>query len=298
MESTPWDPEGVTVALDPRGRLAIGHSAPGLDLKVLYRALVAGRCLDLRASRANVVHWTSAAGEEAALMAPALVARTGDWIFPGLRDAAVALARGMEYDVIAAALRGGRGFGDANLRLGPSTDALGMPLPIAAGLAHAQKLREPGDITFVLFGEGLTTTGVFHETTMHAVHADLPLVFVCRSQLWPFGAPAEAGQVGDSVSERATSCGMWVRRVDGADPIGVYNAVAAAAQRAREGKGPSLVEVVVTRLREDTPAHRDPIERLRLHLDATGVWTQHFHETVETEILRHLDEAFAAEVPS
>jgi len=294
MESTPWDPKGVTVSLDPKGRLAIGHGALGLDLKVLYRALVAARCLDVRASRAALPHWTSAAGEEAALLAAPLVARSSDWIFPGLRDAAVAMARGMEYETIAANLRAGRGFGDPALRLGPSTDALGMQLALASGVALAQKLRGTGEITIASFGEGATTTGAFHETTMNAVHNNLPLVLVCRSQLWPDGAPPEAGQVGDSVADRAKTAGLWVRRVDGADPVGVCGAVSTATQRAREGRGPSLVEVVVTRLRDDTPPHRDPVERLRRHLDNTGVWSQSYHDGIEAGILQPLEEAFGS----
>lgn len=298
MESTPWDPEGVTVALDAKGRLAIGHGALGLDLKVLYRALVAARCLDIRASRADLRHWTSAAGEEAALLAPSLVARATDWIFPGLRDAAVALTRGMDYDALARNLRTGRGFGDARLRLGPISDALGLPLPLAAGVAHGQKLRSTGDITFALFGEGITTTGPFHETLMNAAHHNLPLVLVCRSQMWPDGAPPEAGQIGDNVAERAQTAGLWVRRVDGADPVGVCGAVSTAALRAREGRGPALIEVVVTRLREDTPPHRDPIERLRRHLDHTGVWSQSFHDGIEGSVREPLDLAFRAPDPS
>ena len=89
-----------------------------------------------------------------------------------------------------------------------------MHLALASGRAHAQKLRGNDGVTFALFGEGLSTTGAFHESTMLASALALPLVMVCRSQLWPDGAPAEAGTVGDSVGERAKAAGLWVRRVD------------------------------------------------------------------------------------
>jgi TPP-dependent pyruvate/acetoin dehydrogenase alpha subunit len=84
-----------------------------------------------------------------------------------------------------------------------------------------------------------------------------------------------------------------VRRVDGADPLGVYGAVASAADRARDGRGPGLVEVVVTQLTHDPPAHRDPVERLRRHLDTAGVWTQTFQDVLEAEVAAELDRAFA-----
>ena len=288
METTPWDPEGVAVVLDPQGHVVGDAAVRDVDVKRYYKLLVAARCLDLRLRRAALPMWASAAGEEAPLVATALAADASDWIYPGMRDAAVALARGVDYDAIA-----GRRFASAAHRIATTSGALGMHLALAAGHAHAQKLLRDGGITFALFGEGLTTTGAFHEATMTAVACDLPLVLVCRSQVWPEGAPAEAGTVGDAVADRAKATGLWVRRVDGADPLGVFGAVAAAADRARGGRGPGLVEVVVTQLTHDPPAHRDPVERLRRHLDTTGLWTQTFQDVLEAEVTAELDRAFA-----
>src|SRR5690606_27510312 len=174
----------------------------GLDLKALYKHMVAARSLDIRLSRAALPMWVSSAGEEAPLVATALVAGDDDWIYPGSRDTAIGLARGMSYEAIAAELLArahGRAGAVASLehRIAATTDALGMHLALAAGQAHAQKLSGKRATTFALFGEGTTTTGAFHEATALAVSCDLPLVLVCRSQLWPGGAPAEAGVVGD-----------------------------------------------------------------------------------------------------
>src|SRR5687768_15430378 len=106
MESTPWDPEGVTVVLDPQGRVVHEANLREVDVKRYYKLLVAARCLDVRLGRAAPPMWASAAGEEAALVATVLAARDADWIYPGMRDAAVALARGVDYESIAAALLG------------------------------------------------------------------------------------------------------------------------------------------------------------------------------------------------
>jgi TPP-dependent pyruvate/acetoin dehydrogenase alpha subunit len=100
--------------------------------------------------------------------------------------------------------------------------------------------------------------------------------------------------LGDSVAERARACGLWDRRVDGGDPIATWSAIAAAAARARDRRGPSLVEVVVTQLVHDPPAHRDPIERLRRHLDGLGAWTATFQDVAEAEVRSRLDRAFSA----
>jgi TPP-dependent pyruvate/acetoin dehydrogenase alpha subunit len=171
--------------------------------------------------------WASAAGEEAALVATVLAAADADWIYPGMRDAAVALARGVDYDTIATALLGRSTLpgwiASAKHRIGTTTDALGMQLALASGQAHGHKLLRDGAI---------------------------------------------------------------------ADPLGVFAAVAAAADRARDGRGPALVEVVVTQLGRDPPAHRDPIERLRRHLDAAGLWTQTWEDVIEAEVRQQLDRAF------
>ena len=67
----------------------------------------------------------------------------------------------------------------------------------------------------------------------------------------------EAGLLGDSVAERVKACGMWSKRVDGADVVGVYAAIDQAFRRARDGRGPGLVEAVVTRVEDVDAAERD-----------------------------------------
>lgn len=292
MESTPWDPEGVTVALDPQGRRAEGVAAPGFDPRRCYALMLAARVLDQRLQREGLSHWTPSAGEEAAIVAAVLAAGEDDWIYPGLRDAAVVLARGGDPGTLVRAIANGTRPSALASKIAPVTDALAMHVALAAG--HAQALAHLSEraVALVLFGEGATTTGAFHESTMLAVHADVPLVMICKSQLWPEGAPPEAGLVGDSISDRARASGLWVRRVDGADPLGVYVAVAAACERARERRGPGLVEVVVTPRFREAPPHRDPIERLRRHLEATDAWTPAWQRGLEDEHEAALDRVF------
>ena len=96
---------------------------------------------------------------------------------------------------------------------------------------------------------------------------------------------------GETVAERAKSHGLWSRRVDGADPVGSYRAIARACELARKGDGPALVEAVVAQLAHDPPAHRDPVERLRRRLDTDGVWTRTFQDVIEAEVRGQLDSA-------
>lgn len=293
----------MTTVLDAQGKLAEGAEVDGLDARTLYKHLVAARILDMRLSRLGLPLWAPSGGEEAPVIATAMVARPDEWVYPGTRDNALAMARGLAVETLIGQILGrGQGGGPAlpgrvastDVCVATSTDALGLHLPIAAGQAHAARLNADGKAVFTLFGEGLTSAGVFHETVALAVRGDLPLVMVCRSQVWPDEAPPEAGLFGDSVQERAAVCGLWSRRVDGADPVAVWDVIGAAAQRARSAQGPSLVEVVVTPLVRDPPPHRDPIERLRRHLDAEGQWTETFQDVIEAEARQAIADALAS----
>jgi TPP-dependent pyruvate/acetoin dehydrogenase alpha subunit len=300
MEPSPWDPEGVEVSLDPEGQLLDKRAAHGLDLRSLYKKLVAARLLDLRLARLGLPMWAASAGEEAVAVLAAMLAGPEDWLYPGVRDLALAPIRGMDLDEFAQQVLGSSYNGRtgavaaADLGIAHAPETLGLHLALAAGQAHAQKLAGPGRMTAALFGEGLTTTGMFHETVALAVACDLPLVLVCKSMLWPDGAPAEAGLLGDSVAERVKACGVWSRRVDGADVVAVYAAIDQAFRRARDGRGPALVEAVVTRAEQaaEVPAHRDPVERLRRYLDREGVWTPTFQDVIEAEVRGQLERAF------
>jgi TPP-dependent pyruvate/acetoin dehydrogenase alpha subunit len=299
METTPWDPEGAAALLDAEGKLAGGATLGGLDAKGYYKQLVAARSLDLRLSRAGLPMWASAAGEEAPLVATARVAHPEEHVFPGGRDVAVALVRGMPLPELVRRVVGREGHAPLGRvssparRIAAGTDALGMHLPLAAGYAHGERLGGTGRAVFALCGEGTSTTAAFTETLALAAACDLPLVLVVRSQLWPNGAPAEAGVLGDSVADRVRAYGLWARRVDGADPVAVHNVIASAAERARAGRGPGIVDVVVTPQLHDPPAHRDPIERLRRFLDGRGEWSTTFQDVCEAEIRVQLDQAFA-----
>ena len=302
MQPTAWEPEGVDALLDSKGALADPAAVSGLDLRGYYKKLVAARILDVKLGRLELPMWASAAGEESVSVALAELLRSDDRLFVGNRDAAVAMLRGVPLAELLrqllahpGATTGGRNLpGTINPHghgiFGPS-EGLGINLGLAVGYAHALALYESGAAVVAVFGEGLTTTGMFHESLALAMAHDVPAVFVCKSQLWPEGAPPEAGLLGDSVAERARSLGMWARRCDGADALGVHRSLSAALHRARAGTGPGLVEVVVTPLAQDPPAERDPVERMRRLLDTRGEWTATFQDVTEAEVHGHLDKA-------
>jgi pyruvate dehydrogenase E1 component alpha subunit len=123
-----------------------------------------------------------------------------------------------------------------------TTGIVGAGLPIANGLALASKMRGDGKVTFVNFGDGATNIGAFHEALNMAAIWDLPVVFICQNNQYGEFTPRLESQKCENIADRAAGYGMPGVTVDGNDAAETYLAVAAAAERARRGGGPTLVE--------------------------------------------------------
>ena len=125
---------------------------------------------------------------------------------------------------------------------------VGAGCPIAAGVAMAQQHRGDGGVTVVSIGDGASSQGAVHEAMVFAVSRKLPVVFVLEHNGWSEMTPTERIIPLDFLAKRAAAYGMPGMTVDGADPAEVRDAVRAAADRARRGDGPTLIECRVSRL--------------------------------------------------
>ena len=115
-------------------------------------------------------------------------------------------------------------------------------LPVAVGAALAQKLMKTDKVVLCFFGDGASNTGNFHEALNMASIWDLPVIFVVENNKYAMSVPwAESSKL-PNVADRACAYGIPGEVVDGMDVLAVRGAVADAVKRAREGKGPSLVE--------------------------------------------------------
>ncbi len=126
---------------------------------------------------------------------------------------------------------------------------LGAMVPVAAGLALALALRGQGGVALNFIGDGATSTGDFHEGLNMATVWKLPLVLVIENNRFAFSTPREEQYACRHLADRAPGYGIPGRVVDGNDPEAVYRAVQEAAERARRGEGPTLLEAEVGRLR-------------------------------------------------
>jgi 2-oxoisovalerate dehydrogenase E1 component len=163
---------------------------------------------------------------------------------------------------------------------------VGAGIPIGAGVAMAARARADDRVCVVSVGDGAMNQGAGHEGINFAAVRDLPVIFVVENNAWSEMTPISSTTRVANLSERAAGYGIPGVTIDGNDPFAVAAAVAAAAERARSGRGPSLIEATTVRLmahynrdiehyrtEEDKELSRtlDPLPKLRSRLLAEGM---------------------------
>ena len=206
-------------------------------------------------------------------------------------------------------------FGDAELGCVGMVSMLPDMAPVATGMAMAFKLRSEPRVAMTFFGEGSTANGQWHEAMNFAGVHQLPVVFLLENNRFAYSTPTELEFAVDPV-ERAAGYGFPGVSVDGNDVEAVFEAARVAADRAREGVGPTLIECHTMRMHghgahDDMSyvppelfeewASRDPIERhRRLLADEHGFAEGELDEIrdgCEREVAEAAERALASEMP-
>ena len=297
----------IAAMLDPDGVLTPDAERdariPDDTLRDLYRLMVVCRRLDqegLNLQRQGELGlWGPFAGHEAAQVGAALAMAPTDWIFPYYRDFAMAICRDIDPGKILTVFRGlaHGAWNPYDHRFGPFIIPVGSQVPHAVGFAMGCRLDHEQTAVLSCFGEGATSTGDWHEAMNFAGVFQAPVVFLCENNQWAISVPIEE-QVAGRVVDRATGYGFPGVRIDGTDVLTVYATVRAAAQRAREGGGPYLIESVSCRMQPHTTS--DDPTRYRTEADVEP-WRGSAKDPIErcAERLRKrnaFDEDFAAAV--
>lgn len=128
-----------------------------------------------------------------------------------------------------------------------TTGIVGAGVPIAVGLALGARQQGSDRVVVVNFGDGATNTGSFHEGMNLAAVWNLPVIFICQNNLYAEMTPVGATMKIDQVWKRALAYDMVGFRIDGNDPEAMYHAVSEAAERGRNGGGPTFIEAVTFR---------------------------------------------------
>jgi pyruvate dehydrogenase E1 component alpha subunit len=186
---------------------------------------------------------------------------------------------------------------------------VGGGIPIAVGAALAQRLTGSERVVVSFFGDGAANEGAFHEAANLAAIWQLPVVFVCENNQYGMSMPTSQAFAITHIADRAAGYGFPGVTVDGNDLVAVYEAVSVAADRARAGAGPSLVEAVTYRWKGHSKSdknryrtrdeiavwqRRDPIPRFEDALRAAGTLTEDQLAEVRAAATRAVREAVRA----
>lgn len=228
-------------------------------------------------------------GQEAVAVGACLALRPDDLVISTHRGHGHLLAKGGDPKRLMAELFGkATGYGGgkggtqhmADFAIGHlgSNGITGGGIPIGTGAALSAQMRGSGQVVAVFFGDGATNQGTFHESLNLAALWRLPAVYVCENNLYAMSTPHHEACAIEHIADRAAAYGMPGVRADGMDVLAVAAAMRPAVERARAGRGPTLIEcktyrflghsksdqrVYRSREEEATWRDRDPIARLR-----------------------------------
>ena len=263
-------------------------------------------------------------GQEAVATGACAALRTTDFITSTHRGHSHCIAKGADLTRMMAELLAkqtgycrGRGgsmhIADAKTGNLGANGIVGGGIPIAAGAALAQKMKGLDNVVVSFFGDGATNEGAFHEALNLAAVWDLPVIFICENNKYGMSFSTEKSMRVENIADRAAAYGFPGVTVDGNDVDAVYTATAAAVERARSGKGPTLIEAITYRhkghSKSDKNLYRtkeeidfwkeqDPVGRFETKLVEKGILTQEevdqITESVRNGIRTAIQEASSA----
>ncbi len=232
-------------------------------------------------------------GEEAIATAVCANLEVKDSISSYHRGHGHCIAKGAHIDRMMAELMGRdtgycRGLGgsmhiaDMDLNILGANGIVGAGMPLAAGAALANKLRDKKEVSVTFFGDGANNQGVFHETMNLAAVWKLPLIFVCENNQYALSTSYKATTAVPQVAMRGAAYDIPSVTIDGNDVTEVFFVIQEAVERAREGDGPTLIEAMTYRwgqhsmranLRDPRPKEeydewlsRDPLARFETNI--------------------------------
>ena len=277
------------------------------------------RCVELYSAAALRGFMHLYIGEEAVAVGVMQALTADDAVVATYREHGHALVRGVPATVVMAEMYGkiegasrGRGGSmhifDAGRRFYGGNAIVGGGLPVAAGLALADRMQGKERVTACFFGEGAVAEGEFHETMNLAALWRLPALFCCENNLYAMGTALRRSESETNLAYKAASYRMPAWAVDGMDVLAVEDAARRAVTEIRAGGGPVFLELRTYRFRahsmydperyrtkEEVEAwrERDPLTLFPRYLDDAGLLAAGDVDGIEAEVKAEIDAAVA-----
>ncbi|NLI73356.1 MAG: pyruvate dehydrogenase (acetyl-transferring) E1 component subunit alpha [Euryarchaeota archaeon] len=248
---------------------------PQLDSAVVekaFRTMVLSRVADDKAvilqRQGRMGTYPPNKGQEAASLGPAMTMGDRDWFVWGFRELAGLLWRGLPLEQYYLGWMGNE-YGnhyDPDLRITPTSIPVASQYTYAVGLAYASRYQKENTVIFAFTGDGGTSEGDFHESLNAAGVFNLPIVFIVQNNQWAISLPRSEQTASDTIAQKAIAYGIRGIQVDGNDILAMYAASEEAAEVARNGGGPTLIEAYTYRLGNHTTS--DDARRYRVEEEA------------------------------
>ena len=262
-------------------------------------------------------NYYAAVGQEAAAVGVAIDLLPEDTIGPSHRDFIVNYIKGVPLDKMFCQLYARTGspdkgrsspahMGYAPLNVITPSSTIAAQLNIATGVALANKMKKNGKIAVAFSGDGSTSLGFWHEALNFAGVHDLPIVFVCQNNLWAESVSLRLQTKVEDIALKAQAYGFPGITVDGNDVVAVNRVAYEAIGRARQGRGPTLIECKTYRWYghseidpgkyrppeevEKWKAH-DPILNMEKYLMAKGMYDEKLKQETVAGFNKELDAA-------
>jgi pyruvate dehydrogenase E1 component alpha subunit len=264
-------------------------------------------------------------GQEAIAAGCMTATRPDDPFITGYRDHGLALSKGVSANACMAELYGkstgvakGKGgsmhFFGIKERFFGGHGIVGGQIGVGAGIAFAEKYKGTTNTTLTFFGDGAARQGVLHETFNLAMLWKLPVVFICENNNYAMGTSVERSSNVVDIYKLADAYEMPGDSVDGMSPEAVHEGVSRAVKRARDGEGPTLLEIKTYRYKGhsisdpqkyrskeevDEYKHRDPIQQVLETILAKKFATQEEIDAINNRVADTVAQSvkFAEESP-
>lgn len=287
-----------------------------------YREIKRLRLLDARMillqRQGRVGFYGACTGQEAPPIATALAIEPSDWVFPALRESVMMLVRGFSLTQYLAQVYGNAGdvlkgrqmpshMSGKSVNQVSWSSCIGPQVPQAVGCAWAMKLKREKHIAIGFLGDGATSEPDFHNAMNFAAVFKTPCIVICQNNHWAISVPTARQTASATIAVKGRAYGVPSVRVDGNDVLAVFKAVREAAERARSGGGPTFIEALTYRIgahsTSDDPTRyrkqeeveawmkKDPLQRLRRHLERTGLIDDAKDAALEEELNAEIGKA-------
>lgn len=256
--------------------------------------------------------YPSSLGQEAIGVAIGLALQATDVFIPYYRDQATQYLRGASLTEMLQYWGGderGSQYRDCKEDM-PVCVPIATQFCHAAGIASAFKIRGEKRVAVVTGGDGSTSKGDFLESLNLSGVWQLPMIMVINNNQWAISTPRSVQTHSETFAQKAIGAGIPGIQVDGNDFASLYDALLTALQRARTGKGPTLIEAVSYRLSDHTTADdatryrsheelkkgwdKEPIKRLRDYLHQQQLWNPEKENQLQAMVKQQVDDAVEA----